>query len=170
MNVRTRNIRAPRGTALTCKGWPTTLNDALDKIGVRKRAGIARSIALEANAAEALPEILHRGVILDIVTDQTSAHDALNGYIPVGMSLAEATSLRTQDPDEYVARSMASTNAFDIPGFVPDYVRPLFCESKGPFRWAALAGDPEDIRITDDDADERLERVLMSHAGSEGSR
>ena len=138
----------------------------------------------EANAAEALPEILHRGVIPDIVTDQTSAHDALDGYVPAGMSLAQAAILRSHDPGGYIERSMASMarhveamltfrslgsvvfdygnniraqakragveNAFDIPGFVPEYVRPLFCEGKGPFRWAALSGDPDDIRVTDD--------------------
>jgi urocanate hydratase len=164
----------------------TSLSDALDKIESWRRARIARSIALEANAADALPEILHRGVLPDIVTDQTSAHDALNGYIPVGMSLAEAASLREHDPKTYIERSMASMarhveamlafqslgavtfdygnniraqaqragveNAFDIPGFVPEYVRPLFCEGKGPFRWAALSGDPDDIHITDDAA------------------
>jgi urocanate hydratase len=125
-------------------------------------------------------------VIPDVLTDQTSAHDALNGYVPHGMSLAEASVLRETDPDTYVARAMQSmarhveamlalrqagavtfdygnniraqakaagvTNAFDIPGFVPEYVRPLFCEGRGPFRWAALSGDPEDIRVTDEAA------------------
>ncbi len=162
----------------------TQLNEALDKIDTWKRRRVARSIALEANAAEALPEILHRGVIPDIVTDQTSAHDALNGYVPHGMSLAEAAALRAQHPQQYIERSMQSMarhvgamlgfrargavtfdygnniraqaqragvkNAFDIPGFVPEYVRPLFCEGKGPFRWAALSGDPDDIRVTDE--------------------
>jgi urocanate hydratase len=162
----------------------TQLNDALDKIDAWKRRGVARSIALEANAADALPEILRRGVIPDIVTDQTSAHDALNGYIPHGMSLAEAATLRERNPQHYIERSMQSMarhveamlglrargavtfdygnniraqakragvkNAFDIPGFVPEYVRPLFCEGKGPFRWAALSGDPDDIRVTDE--------------------
>jgi urocanate hydratase len=162
----------------------TDLNEALDKIAGWRQRGIARSIALEANAADALPEILQRDVIPDIVTDQTSAHDALNGYVPRGMSLAEAARLRTREPQQYVERSMASMarhveamlafrargavtfdygnniraqaqragvkNAFDIPGFVPEYVRPLFCEGKGPFRWAALSGDPDDIRVTDE--------------------
>jgi len=162
----------------------THLNEALDKIDTWKRRGLARSIALEANAADALPEMLQRGVIPDIVTDQTSAHDALNGYVPHGMSLAEAAALRTRQPQQYIARSMQSMarhveamlgfrargavtfdygnniraqaeragvkNAFDIPGFVPEYVRPLFCEGKGPFRWAALSGDPDDIRVTDE--------------------
>jgi urocanate hydratase len=162
----------------------TDLQDALDKIETWRREGVARSIALEGNAAEVLPEILQRGVIPDIVTDQTSAHDALNGYVPHGMSLAEARALRVRAPHSYIERSMASMarhvdamlafkslgsvtfdygnniraqakragveNAFDIPGFVPEYVRPLFCEGKGPFRWAALSGDPDDIRVTDD--------------------
>ena len=162
----------------------TQLNDALDKIGAWTSRGIARSIALEGNAADVLPEILQRGVIPDIVTDQTSAHDALNGYIPRGMSLAEAAALRVRDPQQYIERAMQSMarhvdamlgfrargavtfdygnniraqakragveNAFDIPGFVPEYVRPLFCEGKGPFRWAALSGDPDDIHVTDE--------------------
>jgi urocanate hydratase len=162
----------------------TQLNEALDKIEGWRRRGIARSIALESNAADALPEIFRRGVIPDIVTDQTSAHDALNGYVPHGMSLAEAAALRAQHPQTYIERSMASMachveamlafrargavtfdygnniraqaeragvkNAFDIPGFVPEYVRPLFCEGKGPFRWVALSGDPDDIHVTDD--------------------
>jgi urocanate hydratase len=162
----------------------TQLDEALAKIETWRRRGVARSIALEANAADALPEILQRGVIPDIVTDQTSAHDALNGYVPRGMSLAEAARLRARQPQQYIEQSMASMarhvdamlafrargavtfdygnniraqaqragvkNAFDIPGFVPEYVRPLFCEGKGPFRWAALSGDPDDIRVTDE--------------------
>jgi urocanate hydratase len=130
-----------------------------------------------------LPELVRRRITFDIVTDQTSAHDALNGYVPHGMSLAEAVNLRERNSDEYIARAMRSMarhveamlalqqrdavvfdygnnirtqaqragvkNAFDIPGFVPEYVRPLFCEGKGPFRWAALSGDPEDIHVTD---------------------
>ncbi len=134
-----------------------------------------------------LPALVARGVTPDVLTDQTSAHDALNGYVPNGLSLDEAVRLRERDPQEYVARSMArdgrarardaraaaarrrrrsttattsarrpnrpaSPNAFDIPGFVPEYIRPLFCEGKGPFRWAALSGDPDDIRVTDDAA------------------
>jgi urocanate hydratase len=164
----------------------THLEEALDKIEGWRRHRVARSIALEANAADALPEILQRGVIPDVVTDQTSAHDALNGYVPHGMSLAEAAVLRERHPQQYIERSMASMarhveamlgfrargavtfdygnniraqaqragvkNAFDIPGFVPEYVRPLFCEGKGPFRWAALSGDPDDIRVTDEAA------------------
>ena len=162
------------------------LDDALDRVDAWKRQGVARSVGLEANAADVLPEMVRRGVIPDILTDQTSAHDALNGYVPHGMSLAEASVLRNTDPDTYVDRAMRSmarhveamlalrqagavtfdygnniraqaraagvTNAFDIPGFVPEYVRPLFCEGRGPFRWAALSGDPEDIRVTDEAA------------------
>ncbi len=164
----------------------TSLDQALDTIEGWRRARVARSIALEANAADALTEILHRGVVPDILTDQTSAHDALNGYVPHGMSLADALVLRQQHPQSYIERSMTSMarqveamlalkargavtfdygnniraqathagveNAFDIPGFVPEYVRTLFCEGKGPFRWAALSGDPDDIRVTDEAA------------------
>ena len=161
----------------------TNLDEALTKIDAWRRDRLARSIALEGNAADVLPELVRRGFAPDLLTDQTSAHDALNGYVPHGMSLADAISLRERQPDEYIARAMASMarhveamlvlqqrgvvtfdygnniraqaaragvkNAFDIPGFVPEYVRPLFCEGKGPFRWAALSGDPEDIHVTD---------------------
>jgi len=161
----------------------TNLDEALTKIDAWRRDRLARSIALEGNAADVLPELVRRGFVPDLLTDQTSAHDALNGYVPHGMSLADAISLRERQPDEYIARAMASMarhveamlalqrrgavtfdygnniraqaaragvkNAFDIPGFVPEYVRPLFCEGKGPFRWAALSGDPEDIHVTD---------------------
>jgi len=160
------------------------LDDALDLITRATRAGEATSIALLGNAADVLPELVARGVHPDVVTDQTSAHDMLNGYVPAGMSLAEALALREADPDEYVRRSTESAvrhvtamlelqqhgavtfdygnnirtvafdaglkNAFDIPGFVPEYIRPLFCEGKGPFRWVALSGDPKDIKRTDD--------------------
>jgi urocanate hydratase len=163
--------------------WTTSLDEALSKIDTWRRDHVARSIALEGNAADVLPELVRRGITPDLLTDQTSAHDALNGYVPHGMSLADATALRERQPDEYIARAMQSMarhveamlalkqrgavtfdygnnirtqakragikNAFDIPGFVPEYVRPLFCEGKGPFRWAALSGDPEDIHVTD---------------------
>jgi urocanate hydratase len=133
-----------------------------------------------------LPALVARGVTPDVLTDQTSAHDALAGYIPNGLRLDEAVRLRERHPQEYIARAMAAmaaqvramldlqqrgavtfdygnnlraqaqqagvTNAFEIPGFVPEYIRPLFCEGKGPFRWAALSGDPEDIRVTDEAA------------------
>ena len=146
-------------------------------------AGRAESIALVGNAAELEPELVRLGERFDVVTDQTSAHDALNGYVPAGVSVAEAADLRRRDPDEYLRRAMASmadhvramlafqaagsvtfdygnniraqaqtagvAEAFDFPGFVPAFIRPLFCEGKGPFRWAALSGDPDDIRTTD---------------------
>jgi urocanate hydratase len=164
----------------------TSLHEALARVDEWRRSRTARSIGLEANAADVLPELVRRGVVPDVVTDQTSAHDALNGYVPHGMSLADACVLRERQPERYVERAMASMarhveamlalrtrgavtfdygnnirmqakragieNAFDIPGFVPEYVRPLFCEGKGPFRWAALSGDPDDIRMTDDAA------------------
>ena len=164
----------------------TSLDEALQTLAAWRRDKVARSIGLEGNAADVLPELVHRGVVPDVLTDQTSAHDALNGYVPGGMTLAEAMRLRERDPDAYVERSTQSMgrhveamlalkargsvtfdygnniraqakeagvkNAFDIPGFVPEYVRPLFCEGKGPFRWAALSGDPEDIRVTDEAA------------------
>ncbi len=154
----------------------TWVEDALSK-------GQAKSIALIANAAEALPELVKRGVVPDVVTDQTSAHDVMYGYIPVGLSLEEAANLRQRDPDAYRQQAMDSMtahvqamldwqakgsivfdygnnlrqrafdnglkNAFDYPGFVPAYIRPLFCEGKGPFRWVALSGDPADIYATD---------------------
>jgi urocanate hydratase len=164
----------------------TSLDEAVQTLATWRRDRVARSIALEGNAADVLPELVRRGVIPDVLTDQTSAHDALNGYVPGGMTLAEAMLLRERNADAYVEQSMRSMarhveamlalktrgavtfdygnniraqamhagvkNAFDIPGFVPEYVRPLFCEGKGPFRWAALSGDPEDIRVTDEAA------------------
>jgi urocanate hydratase len=160
------------------------LSTALQIIERWRGDGVARSLALEANAADVLPELVRLGVTPDVLTDQTSAHDALTGYVPHGMSLAEADALRRTDPDAYVKRSIASmathvramlalkrrgavtfdygnniraqahaggvADAFEIPGFVPEYIRPLFCLGKGPFRWAALSGDPADIHATDD--------------------
>jgi urocanate hydratase len=160
-----------------------SLDEALDRARDYCRRGVARSIGLEANAADVIPALVAREVTPDVLTDQTSAHDALLGYVPNGMSLAEAVRLRDRSPDEYVRRSMAAmaahvtamlalqargavtfdygnnlraqaeqagvARAFDIPGFVPEFVRPLFCEGKGPFRWAALSGNPDDIRETD---------------------
>jgi urocanate hydratase len=162
----------------------TTLDAALERIDRWRRDGVARSIALEGNAADVFPELVRRGLTPDIVTDQTSAHDALNGYVPHGMTLAEAAVLRDRNQGEYVARAIRSmgvhveamlalrqrgavtfdygnniraqaakagvADAFDIPGFVPEYIRPLFCDGKGPFRWAALSGNPADIAATDD--------------------
>jgi urocanate hydratase len=159
------------------------LDEALRKVAEWQRQGTGRSIALLGNAADVIPELVRRNVTPDVLTDQTSAHDALNGYVPHGMTLEQAAALREASPDQYVQRARASiarhvdamlalqkrgaetfdygnniraqaqlggvANAFDIPGFVPEYIRPLFCEGRGPFRWAALSGDPEDIRATD---------------------
>jgi len=160
------------------------VDSAVARIDECRRQGLARSLALEGNAADVLPELVRRGAIPDVVTDQTSAHDALNGYVPNGVTLREAETLRKTNPTEYTRRAMAAmanhvramltmqrsgavafdygnniraqaeragvADAFDIPGFVPEYIRPLFCQGKGPFRWAALSGDPADIRATDD--------------------
>ncbi|MFI5259638.1 MAG: urocanate hydratase [Candidatus Limnocylindrales bacterium] len=160
-----------------------SLDEALGWARAAAAGGRAESIALVGNAAEVEPELVRRRERFDVVTDQTSAHDALNGYVPAGVSVEEAVELRRGNPDEYVRRSMASmaehvramlalqsagavtfdygnniraqaqtagvANAFDFPGFVPAFIRPLFCEGKGPFRWAALSGDPADILATD---------------------
>lgn len=162
-----------------------SLDEALKLVFEAKEKGIAKSIGLVGNAGEILPEILKRGIIPDVVTDQTSAHDMLNGYVPMGMTFEEALELRKNDTVKYqkLARETAVVHcktmwefmkkgsivfdygnnlrgeaeangfkeAFEIPGFVPEYIRPLFCEGKGPFRWAALSGDPEDIFTTDDE-------------------
>ncbi len=159
------------------------LDEAIARVRRWQREGVARSLALHGNAADVLPALVTRGETPDVVTDQTSAHDALRGYVPVGLSVDEAAALRASDPAGYVARSIASmtthvramlamqargavafdygnniraqavaggeARAFEIPGFVPEYIRPLFCEGKGPFRWAALSGDPADIAATD---------------------
>jgi len=160
-----------------------SLDEALGWARSAAAEGRAESIALVGNAAEVEPELVRRGERFDVVTDQTSAHDALNGYVPAGVPVADAAELRRQNPDEYVRRAMASmadhvramlalqklgaitfdygnniraqaqtagvANAFDFPGFVPAFIRPLFCEGKGPFRWVALSGDPNDILATD---------------------
>ena len=160
------------------------LEEALALIDVARRTGSPLSVALVGNAADVMPELVRRGVVPDVVTDQTSAHDMLHGYVPAGLTLAEAAALRTEDPAEYVRRSTRSAvrhvaamrdlqragavafdygnnirtvafdagllDAFEIPGFVPEYIRPLFCEGKGPFRWVALSGDPADIARTDE--------------------
>jgi urocanate hydratase len=160
-----------------------SLDEALELAEAARDNGEALSIGLVANAADTHPELVRRGFVPDYVTDQTSAHDELNGYIPGGMSFEEAVVLRTTDPATYIERSMASiaahcsamldfqtagsivfdygnnirgqaltagvANAFDFPGFVPQYIRPLFCRGKGPFRWVALSGDPADIHRTD---------------------
>ena len=161
-----------------------SLDEALKWAAEAKEKRIAKSIGLVGNAAEVHPELVRRGVVPDLVTDQTAAHDPLKGYVPAGMSLASALELREKDPDEYVRQALKSMaihvramidfqkrgsivfdygnniraqayeaglkNAFDFPGFVPAFIRPLFCEGKGPFRWAALSGDPEDIYKTDE--------------------
>ncbi len=176
------------------------IDEALDLISRATRAGEALSVGLLGNAADVLPALVERGINPDVVTDQTSAHDMLNGYVPAGIPFAKALEMRNSDPDEYVRRATASVvkhvramlelqqrgavtfdygnnirtvafdagleNAFDIPGFVPEYIRPLFCEGKGPFRWVALSGDPKDIKRTDDlalelfPADEHLRRWI----------
>lgn len=161
-----------------------SLEEAIQLAEKAKSEGKPLSIGLLGNAAEILPEMVGRGFIPDVLTDQTSAHDPLNGYIPIGYSLEEAMTLRTENPDAYVEKSKAAmathveamlvmmdkgsitfdygnnirqvakdegvTRAFDFPGFVPAYIRPQFCEGKGPFRWVALSGDPEDIYKTDE--------------------
>ena len=166
-----------------CDKIATSLDEALGFIDEARAKQKAVSVGLVGNCADVLPEMVKRDVVPDILTDQTSAHDALNGYVPHGMTLEEALALRTKDPDQYIERSMRSMavhveamlalqrrgaitfdygnnirtqakkagveNAFEIPGFVPEYIRPLFCEGKGPFRWVALSGDPEDIARTD---------------------
>ncbi len=159
------------------------LDEALDKVLKAKENGEALSVGLVGNAGEVLPEILKRNITPDVLTDQTSAHDVLNGYVPMGMSFEAALTLRKSDPDKYIklsrqtivkhveamlefqksgaitfdygnnirgeAKENGVSNAFDIPGFVPEFIRPLFCDGKGPFRWAALSGDPNDIYETD---------------------
>ncbi len=166
-----------------CDKIAWSLDEALKLIDQARQDRQSISIGLVGNCAEVLPEIVNRGVVPDVLSDQTSAHDALNGYVPHGLSLDQALALRAKNPDEYVKRSMHSmavhveamlalqekgavtfdygnniraqakkagvANAFDIPGFVPEYIRPLFCEGCGPFRWVALSGDPEDIARTD---------------------
>jgi len=160
-----------------------SLDEALRWTEEAVRKGNALSIGLVGNAAELLPEMFRRGARPDLVTDQTSAHDELNGYVPAGISLEDALRVRAENPKAYVARSLESmavhvramrafqdqgsltfdygnnirgqaeragvTDAFRIPGFVPEFIRPLFCEGKGPFRWVALSGNPKDIAATD---------------------
>jgi urocanate hydratase len=167
-----------------CDEMASTLDEALHQVREAVSQGQPLSIGLIGNAAEIYPELVRRGIVPDMVTDQTSAHDALNGYIPAGLSLEEADELRRTDPQTYIRRSTQSmvthvramldlqkmgaivfdygnnlrgqalaageTHALDFPGFVPAYIRPLFCQGKGPFRWVALSGDPEDIYRTDE--------------------
>ncbi len=167
-----------------CDEMASTLDEALNQVREACNLGQPLSIGLVGNAAEIYPELVQRGITPDLVTDQTSAHDALNGYIPAGFTLEQAAELRQRDPQEYIRRSQESmvaqvramlemqrrgavvfdygnnlrgqalaageTHAMDFPGFVPAYIRPLFCRGKGPFRWVALSGDPEDIYRTDE--------------------
>ena len=175
-----------------CDRLARDLDDALGILREAQTAGQAISVGLVGNCAAVLPELLRRGFVPDVLTDQTSAHDPLNGYVPDGMSLEEARHQREGNPDEYLKRSFNSMgvhveamlalqkrgavtfdygnnirtqatkagvkNAYDIPGFVPEYIRSLFCEGRGPFRWVALSGDPEDIYRTD-----RLALELFPH-------
>jgi urocanate hydratase len=176
------------------------LDEAIEWAENARTEGRAESIGLLGNAADVLPSLVRRGFSPDVVTDQTSAHDMLAGYVPAGMPLEEALGLRSRDPETYSKRSFESVaahveawltmqqrgavcfeygnairaqaekagipNAFDIPGFVEEFIRPLFCEGKGPFRWAALSGDPKDIAVTDETIlglfpeDERLHRWI----------
>ncbi len=169
-------------------GYVDTMTDSLDEAlkmaDEALKKGEPLSIALLANAADFLPELVRRGITPDVLTDQTSAHDELNGYVPRGLPYEEALELRKKNPEEYIRRSYESMaahveamlelqkrgartfdygnnirgqaqkagveNAFDIPGFVQEYIRPLFCLGKGPFRWVALSGKPEDIYVTDE--------------------
>jgi urocanate hydratase len=167
-----------------CDRKTADLDEALSWVREAQRARAPLSVGLIGNAAEVLPELVRRGVTPDVVTDQTSAHDTLNGYVPAGLSIDEAVALRESDPTRYVARATESiathvramldmrrrgavafdygnnvrtvamdagvSDAFDIPGFIPAYIRPLFCEGKGPFRWVALSGDPRDLARTDE--------------------
>jgi len=171
-----------------CDAISYNLDEALGKIDEARKRGEAISVGLVGNCADILPELARRGVVPDVLTDQTSAHDALNGYVPNGMWLSDALALRRDNPAEYTRRAMETMathvramldlkrmgavtfdygnniraqakqmgveDAFEIPGFVPEYIRPLFCEGRGPFRWVALSGNPEDIRKTDDLAQE----------------
>ncbi|UPM52597.1 urocanate hydratase [Gottfriedia acidiceleris] len=160
------------------------LEEALQLASEAKNEGRALAIGLVGNAAEILPQLVERNFVPDLITDQTSAHDPLNGYLPIGMTMEEGKKLRIENPDEVIKRAKHSMavhveailamqqrgaiafdygnnirqvaldegvkNAFDFPGFVPAFIRPLFCEGKGPFRWVALSGDPEDIYKTDE--------------------
>jgi urocanate hydratase len=160
-----------------------TIEEGIRRAVAYREKGLAKSIGVAANAADGLEAMIAAGVVPDLLTDQTSAHDPVNGYVPRGLTLAEAEVMRKESMDEYIARSYQTMgdhvramltlqkmgaitfdygnnlragavragveNAFDFPGFVPAYIRPLFCEGKGPFRWVALSGDPEDIYETD---------------------
>jgi urocanate hydratase len=172
-----------------CQATTDDLDEAIERAGTAAEAGEAFSIAVHTNAADMLEGMLERGFVPDVLTDQTSAHDELEGYYPSGYTVAEADQLREDDPETYVAESLDTmarhvrailelqdrgavafeygnnirgqvqehrgmADAFDFPGFVPAYIRPLFCQGKGPFRWAALSGNPEDIHRTDEAVEE----------------
>ena len=166
-----------------CDHIAWNVDDAMRILNEARHGEKAISVGLVGNIADVLPELLRRDIVPDVLTDQTSAHDPLNGYVPNEMSLESALRLRESDPEEYTRRSIATmgrhveamlelkrrgaitfdygnnlraqaklagvSDAFEIPGFVPEYIRPLFCEGKGPFRWVALSGDPKDIHRTD---------------------
>jgi urocanate hydratase len=166
-----------------CDRMTSDLDEALHILEDAHSKGEAISVGLVGNCADVLPELARRGIVPDVLTDQTSAHDALNGYVPNGLTIEEASELRRDNSDEYIKRSMEAMadhvramldlkrmgaitfdygnnlrtqakqagveDAFDIPGFVPEYIRPLFCEGRGPFRWVALSGSGDDIRKTD---------------------
>jgi urocanate hydratase len=161
-----------------------SLDEAWSRVTQARKKGEPLSVGLVGNCAEILPEMVERGWVPDVLTDQTSAHDTLNGYVPAGITLEQALELRVKDPDEYVKQAQSSiaehvramlelqrrgavtfdygnnirteamdagvADAFEIAGFVPQYIRPLFCDGKGPFRWLALSGDPKDLHRTDD--------------------
>jgi urocanate hydratase len=189
----------------------TSLDDAVERVRAAAARRAPRSVGVVGNAAEVLPHLLERGERFDVVTDQTSAHDPLHGYIPAGLSVAQAAALRVAKPEEYVRRARAGmamhcaamvgfqragaevfdygnnlrgeartggfSDAFAYPGFVPAYLRPLFCEGKGPFRWVALSGDPADIAATDaavaeafpgDEALQRWLRLAGERVGFQG--
>jgi urocanate hydratase len=166
-----------------CDRIASSLDEALAALDEARSKGQALSVGLVGNCADVLPDLVKRGVVPDVLTDQTAAHDPLNGYVPNRITLEQARALRCSDPEQYMARSMETMathvramlslkrmgavtfdygnnirtqakragveDAYDIPGFVPEYIRPLFCEGRGPFRWAALSGAPDDIFTTD---------------------
>ncbi len=166
------------------EAWTESLDEALNMVNQAKRDRTPRSIALLGNAAQVLPELVRRGIIPDVVTDQTSAHDPLNGYYPAGLGVEEADALRKSDPSRYMKMAQESMlehvkamvemsrkgavafeygnnlrqqaydaglkDAFEFPGFVQKYIRPMFCEGRGPFRWASLVGEADDIKKTDE--------------------
>ncbi|GIW56107.1 MAG: hypothetical protein KatS3mg082_2511 [Nitrospiraceae bacterium] len=173
-----------------CDRMTASLDEALAWVMAARAKREPLSVGLVGNCAEVLPDLVRRGVVPDLVTDQTSAHDPLNGYIPAGLSLAAAAQLRRSKPSEYTERALDSiathvramlamqkagaivfdygnnirtmafqrgvTDAYAFPSFVPAYIRPLFCEGKGPFRWIALSGEASDIAVTDEAALEAL--------------